>query len=340
MHQPTRMILRYYLSFIPLLLIFFSSQSQFAIVLIILPFFLPFFGSFYRPLRFYDGLAASFGWVFLSFLLSFEIITLLSINLIVFWSIFGLFVHIKELQVRQLERLSLLVNYQGDKKPLQDWAYMPLDKIQIWATMVEGTRYRPFPVRLILYKDPTFRLQNGFYYDTWYEAIVLLNQDLLNKLPPRAQTALAAKQFAHLLQKDSDNQKILIFWIGLLISWSFGSLSIIDEFTIIDNELVIQGILSGFSIILGFIILIYQMRQQEFQADLRAADLCDALDDVYLIYQSIIGDTISKENSKIVHILKKKVNKLLKANPTPEERMKHIKKNALEITTYDQLNKI
>ena len=104
-------VLRYILSFFPLSIVIFSSSTQIAIVFIIIP-ILPFLGTFYRQLRFYDGVAASFGWLFLAFILPFETLSVLAINLVILWGFLSVvFLQRKEVQIRQLERISFLVNW-------------------------------------------------------------------------------------------------------------------------------------------------------------------------------------------------------------------------------------
>ena len=322
-------LLRYILSFFPLLLVLLSSSPELAIVFVILP-ILPVLGTFYRQLHFYDGVAASFGWIFLSFLLPFETISVLAIHLIIFWGVLGVFfIQRKEVQIRQLERISFLVNYMGKEKPIKDWAYMPLSKLQYWATMVEGVRKKPFPVRILLFKDPNIKLRGGQYYDIWYEAVVLLNQDLLNKLPPLAQIALAAKEFAHLLNRNSDNLKNLIFWLGLLISWSYATVIQLDpavQSLDLINNFLISSLMIGLGLTAGYLILVYQLRQQEYQADLRAADLT-SLNDIHTVYEYEIKNRIhTKQPKRIISIMKH----FLSPNPSPEEHMHFLIKIADE----------
>ncbi|MHA2363566.1 MAG: M48 family metalloprotease [Candidatus Hodarchaeales archaeon] len=326
-----RNILSYYISFFPLIIVLATPQPELIIVLVILP-GIPFLGAFYRQLRFYDGLIASFGWVFIAFLLS-ETFSVLVINLVIFWGVQSvLFIHSKELQVRQLEQVSLLVNYSSEKKTSMDWTYMPLDKLQTWATMIQGTQpNRPFPVRVLLYKDLSFKLGGGIYYDTWYEAIVLLNQDLLNKLSPPAQTALVANQFAHLLQRDSENLKNLIFWLGLIISWSYAMIILLveDEISHFYNEIAFQGLIVGLSLFVGVVILNYFIRQQEYQADLRAADLT-SLNDVHSLYE-LKNNIIPEVDTSKLRLFFKRV---LLSTPSDKERMEFIKRFADEIKSY------
>ena len=188
---------------------------------------LPFFGGFYRQLNFYDGMAASIPFVFFSFVLEFEALSVIIIYLILFWVIISVnFIQLKELRTRRIELDSLLINFKSDKKP-KDWPFCPIDKLKVWGTMVQGiSTEKPLPVRVLLYKDLSLTTA-GFAFETWYEAVVMINLDLLKKIPPEAQTALSAKLFGELLGRNFTSLKNEIFWWGLIFSWTFGLIALL-----------------------------------------------------------------------------------------------------------------
>lgn len=324
--------LKYYLSFTPFLLALFSPYNQIVVILFFILPFIPLLGGFGRQLLFHETLTASLGIVFLVYLLpEFQILSGMIMNIILFWLIISfLFIQTKERNIRKLEQESILINFKGKTKP-EAWPFCPMDDLNIWYIMIQGiSPNKPMPVRLLLYEDYSFKT-TGVFYHTWYEAVVMLNNALLKKLTPGAQRAISGKYFAHILRRDFSNLKNEIFWWGVITSWLFALLSIFlpNEWLIFYVNPIFQMTQVTFNIIIGFILLNYRLRQQEYQADERAADFTN-LNDIYSVYENISQLIEKKKQSKLM-ILKNLCSPL----PSVEKRKKYLEKFGKKMSIFE-----
>ena len=156
----------YFASFFPLLIVLTEPEPQ-LIFLLLFFILIPFIGGFWRQLNFYDGTIASFGWVFLSKVLSFQALSVIIIFLILFWAIISMFfIYNREYIARRLEQESLLINFKGKDRPI-DWPACPVQELRTWSTMVQGiSKHRPLPIRVLLYNDMSFKTI-GMAWETW-----------------------------------------------------------------------------------------------------------------------------------------------------------------------------
>lgn len=276
----------YFASFFPLLIILTEPFPQ-LIFLLLFFIFIPFIGGFWRQLNFYDGTLASFGWVFLSYTaLTFQALSIIIIFLILFWSIISMFfIYNREYFTRRLEQESFLINFTGKERPAE-WVDCPVEQLRLWSIMVQGiSKHRPLPVRVLLFNDMSFKTI-GIAWETWYEAVIMLNKDFLKVLPADSQKALTAKFFGELLARNSTTLKNEIYWFGILLSW-FSSLVFLvapDVLTnSIFNQIGFQIIVVLFSIFIGYLLIAYRLRVEDLQSDLRASDFT-SLNDIYEVY--------------------------------------------------------
>jgi hypothetical protein len=276
----------YFLSFFPLLIVLTQPFPQ-LIFLLLFFILIPFIGGFWRQLNFYDGTIASFGWIFLSYILSFQVLSIIIIFLILFWSIISMFfIYNKEYFTRRLEQESILISFKGKERPI-DWPNCPVEQLKTWSTMVQGiSKHRPLPIRVLLFNDMAFKTI-GLAWETWYEAVIMLNKDFLKILPSDSQRALTAKYFGELLARNSTSLKQEIYWFGILISWSSSLVFLlIPEILNIEifNEILFQFIVVILSIFVGYFIITFRLRREDLQSDLRASDFTN-LNDIYQVYQ-------------------------------------------------------
>ncbi len=223
----------YFASFFPLLIILTEPFPQ-LIFLLLFFILIPFIGGFWRQLNFYDGTVTSFGWVFLSQFLPFPELSIIIIFLILFWAIISMFfIYNREYYTRRLEQESILINFKGKERP-PEWPYCPVEQLRVWSTMVQGiSKHRPLPIRVLLFNDMSYK-RIGLAWETWYDAVIMLNRDFLKVLPSDAQKALTAKFFGELLARNSTTLKNEIYWFGILLSW-FTSLVFIFVPDILEN---------------------------------------------------------------------------------------------------------
>lgn len=314
----------YLLSWVPLSLVLGSPHPELFLLLLLFP-VIPVLGAFYRQLRPTDGLVASFGWSFLSFVLSFETFSMLAVLLVVLWGVHSLlFIHRKELRIRKLEHECILINFRKGSKPMADWPTCPIDRLQTWYTMVQGiVKQKPMPVRVLLFEDYSLRTA-GLAFETWYEVVVILNKDLLRRLPPQAQTALAAKQFAHLLRRDFTGLKDELYWWGHLTGWFFATVAILIPAgweQLIFGELVGQVTITVLGLVIGVVLLQARLRHQEYQADVRAADLTQ-LDDLYTAYEEWLHHLPVEPKSGLLGRFRKRLSPV----PPLQKRMDALRK--------------
>ena len=311
----------YFGSFFPLVIILTEPSPQ---ILFLLLFFIiiPFIGGFWRQLNFYDGIIASFGWVFLSYLLSFQILSIIIIFLILFWSIISmLFIYNREYYTRRLEQESILINFKGKERPTE-WIYCPVEELRTWSIMVQGiSKHRPLPIRVLLFNDVSYKTI-GLAWETWYEAVIMLNRDFLKVLSPESQKALTAKFFGELLARNSTTLKQEIYWFGILIAWSSSILFLfipdISKISIF-NEFGFQIGIVLLSIIFGYILIAFRLRLEDHHSDLRAADFTtlNSIYEVYNIWEKYYPE--KKENS-----FKTKFRSFFSSHPTIDQRRKFL----------------
>ena len=311
----------YFISFIPLLVILTESFPQ-LIFLLLFFIIIPFIGGFWRQLNFYDGAIASFGWVFLSYILSFQALSIIIIFLILFWSIISMFfIYNREYFTRRLEQESILINFKGKDRPVE-WPYCPAEQLRTWSIMVQGiSKHRPLPIRVLLFNDMSFKTI-GLAWETWYEAVIMLNRDFLKVLPAEAQRALTAKFFGELLARNSTTLKNEIYWFGILIAWA-SSLVFLLVPDILQNSIINQISFQIFfvfiSIIFGYCMITYRLRVEDFQSDLRASDFT-SLNDIYEVYTT----WENQRPIKSISWLKQKVITLFSNHPTIQQRKKFL----------------
>ena len=326
----------YFASFFPLLIILTEPNPQ---LIFLLAFFIliPFIGGFWRQLNFYDGTVASFGWVFLSFSnLTFQVLSIIIIFLILFWSIISMFfIYNKEYFTRRMEQESILINFKGKERPVE-WQTCPVEQLRTWSTMVQGiSKHRPLPVRVLLFNDMSFKTI-GLAWETWYEAVVMLNRDFLKILPPDSQKALTAKFFGELLARNSTSLKNEIYWFGLLLSWFSGLVLLLIPDILknsIVNEIGFQLLVVLISIFLGYCMITYRLRLEDFQSDLRASDFT-TLNDIYEVYTIWGKNLIEKENS---NKLFKRIKSFFSNHPTIAQRKKYLEQFGTFQTVEDLL---
>lgn len=242
--------------------------------------------------------------------------------------------------IRKFEYESSFINFKSKDKP-PDWPFCPLKELQTWAIMVQGiSKHRPLPVRVTLYRDISLKTA-GIAWETWYEAVVMLNKDLLKLLTPESQKAIVAKFFGDLLGRNFTTLKNNIFWWGLLINWSFGVIALIlpIEYNYIFSELFFQIVMVNSSLIIGYLILTFYLRQFEYQTDLRSADFTEIQDiiDVYDIWEENL--TQNKSKSFLNYI-----KEMISSQPALHKRKDYLKKftqiKENEILAFEKLMKI
>lgn len=278
-------ILFYFASFFPILLILTEPFPQ-LIFLLLFFILIPFIGGFWRQLNFYDGTIASFGWVFLIETLSYQASSIIIIFLIIFWAIISMFfIYNREYFARRLEQESLLISFKGKERP-SDWPSCPIEELRNWSIMVQGiSKHRPLPIRVLLFNDMSFKTI-GLAWETWYEAVIMLNRDFLKVLPADSQKALTAKFFGELLARNSTTLKNEIYWFGILISWFLSLIFLLAPDILknsVFNEIGFQILVVLLSIFIGYCIIAFRLRQEDFHSDLRASDFT-SLNDIYRVY--------------------------------------------------------
>lgn len=314
----------YFASFFPLLIILTEPFPQ-LIFLLLFFILIPFIIGFWRQLNFYDGTIASFGWVFLSYenVLSFQALSVIIIFLILFWAIISMFfIYNREYFARRLEQESLLINFKGKERPV-DWPACPIEELRQWSTMVQGiSKHRPLPIRVLLYNDMSFKTI-GLAWETWYEAVIMLNKDFLKVLPPDSQKALTAKFFGELLARNSTTLKNEIYWFGILLSW-FSSLIFLIAPDIIAsnvfNEFNFQILVVLISISIGYLIIAFRLRLEDSHSDLRASDFTslNAIYEVYTTWEQYFPLKRSQNR------FKQFIFTLLSNHPTISQRKKYL----------------
>ena len=313
----------YFVSFFPLLIILTEPFPQ-LIFLLLFVILIPFIGSFWRQLNFYDGTITAFGWVFLSQILEFQALSIIVIFLILFWTIISMFfIYNREYFTRRLEQESILINFKGKERPAE-WPSCPIDQLKTWSTMVQGiSKHRPLPIRVLLFNDMSFKTI-GLAWETWYEAVIMLNRDFLKKLPSDAQKALTAKFFGELLARNSTTLKNEIYWFGILLAW-FSSIVFLLVPDILQNnvfnEIGFQILIVLISIFLGYCMITYRLRLEDFQSDLRASDFT-TLNDIYEVYTTLEKHTPIKTENQF----KKRVLSILSNHPTISQRKEFLEK--------------
>ena len=244
-----------------------------------------------------------------------------------------LFIYNREYYTRRLEQESILINFKGKERP-SEWPYCPVEELRTWSIMVQGiSKHRPLPIRVLLFNDMSYK-RIGLAWETWYEAVIMLNRDFLKVLEPESQTALTAKFFGELLARNSTTLKQEIYWFGILISWTaslfFYFIPDIIENTFF-NEISVQIIVVLGSILFGYFIIAYRLRIEDYQSDLRASDFT-TLNSIYEVYTTWEKYYPEKQFSG----KRRKLYSIFSSSPTIMQRKKFLE----QFGEFQKINKL